>query len=69
MEDQREGAAAQPAKVEDFVGYQVWMDPDGRPNVTLFQAGRMIDLVPDDPAAHQTPGFFDLSHNPVPDPV
>ena len=59
----------QPAKVEDFWGYEVWLDPDGRPMVTLFRGGHMTDLRPDDEAAHQVPGFYSLDHKPVPKPI
>ena len=60
---------AQPAKATEFVGYQLWQDDDGLMRLTLFLAGRMVELRPDEETAKQPPGFYDLEHNPVPDPV
>lgn len=62
-------AAPQPAKAAEFVGYQLWRDDDGELRVTAFQAGRMVELAPDEETAKQAPGFYDMDHNPVPDPV
>ena len=60
---------AQPAKATEFVGYQRWDEPDGTRRLTLFLRGRMIELRPDAETAKQAEGFYDLEHNPVPDPV
>lgn len=62
-------SGAQPAPVAAFVGYQRWDEPDGTRRLTLFLRGRMVELRPDDETAKQAPGFYDLEHNPVPDPV
>ncbi len=62
-------AAAQPAKATEFVGYQRWDEPDGTRRLTAFLAGRMIELRPDPETAKQPPGFYDMNHQPVPDPV
>ena len=69
MEDQREEAAAQPAKVEEFVGYQLWDSLDGELRMTLFLRGRMIEVVPDDETRKQAVGFYDLEHRAVLPPV
>lgn len=63
------GAAAQPAKATEFYGYQLWRDDDGELRATAFQGGRMIELRPDPETAKQAPGFYDMNHQPVPDPV
>ena len=62
---------ALPAKATEFVGYQLWREPEpeGALRLTLFLRGRMIELIPDDETAKQVEGFYDLEHNPVPDPI
>ena len=60
---------AQPAKATEFMGYQLWREPEGSLRMTLFLAGRMVEVVPDAETAKQVEGFYDLEHNPVPDPI
>ena len=51
------------------MGYQLWLDLEGVLRMTLFLAGRMIELIPDDETRKQPPGLYDLEHNPVSDPL
>jgi len=53
---------------EEFVGCQIWKDPDGVHRVTLFRAGQMVKLTPSGELLSEPPGFYNLEDQPVPAP-
>lgn len=67
--DKAPATQPEPARVQDFFGYQVWREPDGTPRLTLFRAGHMTELKPDPVTAAQPDGFYDFEHQPVPAPI